>query len=234
MKYEIIQTGSDGNATLVDGCILIDCGVAFKKLEPYERNLQLVLLTHHHGDHFKPGTVSRLAKDRPLLRFGCCEWMVPLLLQSGVKPENIDVYEINGMDYWYGVLLGDHEVSVRPEWLFHNVPNCGYHVRIGNEMLFYATDTGTLDGIEANGYDVYLVEANHTEAELEARAEAKLEAGEFAYETAAAQNHLSQEQAIEWLTQNMGPHSIWVPMHQHKERGQGDGEQDHKGIGIHE
>lgn len=222
MKYEIIQTGSDGNATLVDGSILIDCGVAFKKLEPYERDLHLVLLTHHHGDHFKLGTVSRMAKDRPTLRFGCCEWMVPLLLQCGVRPENIDVYEINGMEYWYGVLCGD-EVSVRPEWLFHNVPNCGYHIRIGSEMLFYATDTGTLDGIEAKGYDLYLVEANHTEAELEARAEAKLEAGEFAYETAAAQNHLSQEQAIEWLTQNMGPHSIWVPMHQHKERGTEDG-----------
>lgn len=216
MKYEIIQSGSDGNATLINGSILIDCGVAFKKIEPYERDLKLVLLTHQHGDHFKPGTVSRLAKDRPTLRWGCCDWMVPFLLQCGVRSDRIDIYAINGMDYYYGEALDD--LSVRPEWLEHNVPNCGYHIHIGGEWLFYATDTGTLDGIEANGYDVYLVEANHTEAELAARAEAKLEAGEFAYETAAAQNHLSYEQTVEWLQENMGPHSIWVPMHQHKER----------------
>ena len=221
MNFEVLQTGSDGNATLIDGTILIDIGVSFRKLEPYESSLRLVLLTHQHGDHFKPSTVSRLAKDRPTLRFGCCEWMVPKLLECGVKPMNIDVYEINGMEYWYGILISDREVSVRPERLEHNVPNCGYHIRIGRESLFYATDTGSLDGIEAKGYDTYLVEANYIEAELEARAEAKLEAGEFAYETAAAENHLSYEKAIEWLQKNMGTNSIWVPMHQHKEKDNG-------------
>ena len=216
MRYEILQTGSDGNATLIDGSILIDCGVPFKKIEPYERNLKLVLLTHQHGDHFKPSTIARLAKDRPMLRFGCCDWMTQNLLDCGVKPTNIDVYEI-GMGYWYGLLLGN-DVRIRPERLAHNVPNCGYHISVGRDKLFYATDTGTLDGIKARGYDLYLVEANHREEELQARAEAKLEAGEFAYETAAAENHLSYEKAIEWLQENMGPSSIWVPMHGHKER----------------
>lgn len=216
MNYEILRTGSDGNCTVINRKIAIDIGVPFKVIEPYLYDLKLVLLTHHHGDHFNPGTVKRLAKTRPQLRWGCCEWMVPFLDSCGVDYRQIDIYEPDGMDYYYGSAVDD--LSVRPEWLEHNVPNCGYHIHIGGEWLFYATDTGTLDGIEANGYDVYLVEANHTEAELAARAEAKLSAGEFAYETAAAQNHLSYEQTVEWLQKNMGPHSIWVPMHQHKER----------------
>lgn len=221
MKYEVLHTGSDGNATVINGKILIDIGVPYKTIEPYARSLKLVLLTHHHGDHFNPGTVKRMAKNRPTLRWGCCEWMVPFLSACGVDYRNIDIYDPDGMDYYYGSAVDD--LAVRPEPLTHNVPNCGYHIRIGDESLFYATDTGSLDGIEAKGYNTYLVEANHREAELEARVNAKMDAGEFAYETAAAKNHLSYEQAVDWLRENMGPHSLWVPMHQHKERGNDDG-----------
>ena len=71
---------------------------------------------------------------------------------------------------------------------------------------------------EAKGYDLYMIEANHTRAELEARLAEKEAAGEYAYERRAAENHLSYEQAVEWLTANMGPNSLWVPMHGHKEK----------------
>ena len=216
MKYEILQTGSDGNATILNWNVLIDCGVPFKKLEPYEQDLRLVLLTHQHHDHFRPSTVARLAKDRPTLRWGCCEWMVPHLTAVGVDIRNIDLYEFNGMDYFY--CIDNSIVTVRPEKLIHNVPNCGYHIKVNREWIFYATDTGNLDGISARGYDLYLVESNHREAELQLRLESKIQAGEFAYEAAAAQNHLSWEKAIDWLQENMGPNSIWIPMHGHKEK----------------
>lgn len=49
MNIEIVQTGSDGNAVIINDNILIDCGVPFKKLEPYAKQLRLVLLTHVHG-----------------------------------------------------------------------------------------------------------------------------------------------------------------------------------------
>ena len=223
MRYKIIQTGSDGNATLIQGKILIDCGVPYKLLQPYVRDLQLVLLTHQHGDHFCKSTVRRLAKERPTLRWGCAEWMVYYALDAGVDIRNIDVMETDGTTYCYGPTLDG--AIIRPVRLNHNVPNCGYHIQIDWDKLFYATDTGSLDGIEAKDYEIYMVEANYTEASLRLREEAKLEAGEFAYETAARENHLSYEQAIEWLQQNMGPRSIWVPMHQHKEmeRGEDDG-----------
>ena len=49
VKYNIISTGSDGNATILEEFVLIDCGVPYKALEPYVPKLKLVLLTHIHS-----------------------------------------------------------------------------------------------------------------------------------------------------------------------------------------
>lgn len=211
MTFDVISTGSKGNAVLIENHILIDCGVLFKALRPHVGALRLVLLTHEHGDHFIASSVYRLHSDRPSLRFGCCEWMVGHLLAAGVSKRSIDVYD-PGREYRYG-----NGLIIRPEALFHNVPNCGYHIHIGGESLFYATDTGTLDGVTAKGYDLYLVEANHTKADIVARAEAKWARGEYAYEFKAAENHLSLEQTEDWLYQNMGPRSQYAFLHGHEE-----------------
>lgn len=58
---------------------------------------------------------------------------------------------------------------------------------------------------------------SNTRAEIEERIVEKQARGEFAYETRAAQNHLSQEQALDWLARNAGPNSMYVFLHQHKE-----------------
>jgi len=220
MTYNILATGSSGNAVVINGEILIDCGVPYKTLEKsgYIKNLKLVLLTHEHRDHFKPATVGRLHREHPALRWGCCEWMVGPLLEAGVAKTNIDLY-VPGERYFY-LTIG----TIKPERLSHDVPNCGYHVTTnvsknpGNYFrIFYATDTSTLDGIEAKDYNLYLIEANHTKAEIEARIAEKQDRGEFAYEVRAARNHLSQEQAEEWLARNAGPSSCYIFLHQHKE-----------------
>ena len=211
MTYEVISTGSKGNAVIINGSILIDCGVPFLRLRAYTRPLKLVLLTHIHGDHFRPRTAAALHRERPALRWGCCEWMVGPLLESGVDRRMIDVLTPGYCFVYRG--LG----TVLPERLAHNVPNCGYHIGMSAETLFYATDTGSLDGVAAKGYDLYLIEANHTRAELEARLEAKRAAGEYAYEWAAAQNHLSREQAEDWIYRNIGPNGRYAFLHQHEQ-----------------
>lgn len=223
MTYDIIATGSSGNAVVINGEILIDCGVSMKKLREsgYIKSLKLVLLTHEHGDHFKADTVRALHKERPALRWGCCEWMVPHLLEAGVGKRVIDVFEVgdghNGYDY-----SKIHSYIV-PVPLVHDVPNCGYRIITGSDYLFYATDTSTLDHIVAKNYGFYLIEANHTRAEIEARIAEKQARGEFAYETGAAQNHLSQEQALDWLARNAGPNSLYVFLHQHRDKEVKDG-----------
>ncbi len=215
IDYNIIASGSSGNATVINGNILIDCGVSLKALKPYIRDLNLVLLTHEHGDHFRPSTVRELHRQRPGLRFGCCEWMVEHLLSAGVKPTAIDVYDEIQNDTCY---IYRPDFSVRPVRLTHNVPNCGYVIVYGGDTLLYATDTGSMDGITEPGLDLYLIEGNHTEAEIEAAIAEKEAAGKFCYEAAAAQNHLSKEKAMDWLSQNMRSNSKFVFMHQHVTR----------------
>ena len=45
----IINSGSDGNAVIIYKTILIDCGVSFKKIRPFLKDLKIVLLTHIHS-----------------------------------------------------------------------------------------------------------------------------------------------------------------------------------------
>lgn len=208
MNYNIISTGSQGNAVVLNDYILIDCGVTFKALTDVYRNLRIVLLTHEHIDHFNKTTIKRLAKERPTLRFGCCKWLVSILLECNVSERNIDVYEA-GKIYDYKAF------KVSPIKLYHNVENCGYRLSIGGEKALYATDTAHMKGITAKDYSLYLIEANYTEEDLEKRIIAKTAAGQYCYELYVADRHLSREQADEFLLSNMGENSSYVYLHGH-------------------
>lgn len=208
MTYNIISTGSKGNAVVIGGFILIDCGVPFSKLREVYRDISIVLLTHIHSDHFNAATVKRLAQERPTLRFGCCEWLEDKLLSCGVECERIDVYDI-GSKYDYGTF------ALKPERLIHNVPNCGYKLYINGERIFYATDTATLEHIHAEGYDLYMVEANY---ELEKTVEVinrKRADGVYSYEKNAIKNHLSKAECDTFLHNNMKENGSFVYMHRH-------------------
>ncbi len=211
LTYNIISTGSQGNAVVLNDYILIDCGVSFKALKDVYKQLHIVLLTHEHSDHINKTTIKQLAKERPTLRFGCCDWLVPILLECNVPKTNIDVYDI-GRVYNYGAFqLG----AIK---LYHNVQNCGYRLYIKGKKAIYATDTAHLDGITAKDYDLYMIEANYTEDDLEERINAKMEAGQYCYELNVAGRHLSHEQASQFLLENMGKHSEYVFLHGHKDK----------------
>ena len=86
-----------------------------------------------HSDHFNFRTVRTLDKERPTLRWGCCDWLVRSLLEAGVDKRRIDVLE-PGKEVVYPEIC-----YLTPEVLAHNVPNCGYHITVmGGESLFYA------------------------------------------------------------------------------------------------
>lgn len=211
MKYNIIATGSNGNAVILNDCILIDCGVSFKALKPYYKKLQLVLLTHIHGDHFNAKTIGKLASERPTLRFGCCRWLVKSLLKAGVKASQIDIYGIE--KHYYYVTTG---FSVCPVYLAHDVENCGYRVFMGDKKAFYATDTVSLSGITAENYDLYLIEANHLTEEIKKRIKRKRGTGEFIYEDRVMLTHLCKEKADEFILANAGENSVYEYLHGHK------------------
>ena len=211
MNYKIISSCSTGNATVIRDIILIDCGVTFKRLEKYYKSLKIVLLTHIHTDHFNRSTIKRLAQERPTLRFACCEWLLKPLLECGVSRKNIDVLKI-GTKYDYKLF------KIAPIKLYHDVPQCGYRVLFKDYKVIYMTDTKTVEGISAKDYDLYLVEANYDEDEIEERIKQKQKDCQYVYEFRAKNSHLSKQQASEFLLKNMGENSEYVFMHEHIER----------------
>ncbi len=211
IPYQVIGTGSTGNAVLLNNHILIDCGVPYRAIAPYAKQIQLVLLTHIHGDHFNATTVRRLAAERPSLRFAGGAWLLRDMVDAGISKRNIDVLECGKM-YGYGI------ASIIPVMLNHDVPNCGYKIHFAGAKVFYATDTNDLNGISARGYDLYLVEANYEEEEIHRRIKEKEIEGAYAYEKSVLHNHLSKEKCDAWIYANAGHTSEYIYLHQHRDR----------------
>ena len=206
MNYKIINSNSEGNGLIIEDTILIDCGITFKSIKDYYKKLEIVLLTHIHKDHFNKSTIKKLALERPTLRFGCCEWLLKELVECGVNKKNIDVYEI-GKIYTYRYF------KVVPINLYHDVPQCGYKLKINENKLIYATDTSKIEHIVAKNYNYYFIEGNYeNEEELHSRA-----VNDF-YESRVKKTHLSKVQATEWLMKNISDNSKYIFMHEHKER----------------
>ena len=210
MNYNIIATGSTGNAVVLNDYMLIDCGVSLRSLSKVKKDLRIVLLTHIHSDHFNKTTIRRLAAERPTLRFACCEWLLPELLACGVAEKNIDLLKV-GQIYNYGAF------RISPIQLYHDAPNCGWRMFFGDEKAIYITDTTTVQGITAKDYDLYLLEANYSEPEIQERIKAKEVLGQYVYEYRVLKTHLSKEECDQWLLENIGENSEYVYIHQHKE-----------------
>lgn len=211
MNYKIISSCSKGNAVILNNTVLIDCGVSFKKLEDDYKNIKIVLLTHIHSDHFNKSTISKLAFERPTLRFACCEWLLEVLLKCGVNKNNIDILEF-GTKYDYKLF------KIVPIKLYHDVPQCGYRLFFEDFKVIYATDTKTLEGITAKNYDLYMIEGNYSEDEIQERIKKKIEEGTFVNEFRTIESHLSKEQATKFLVENMKENSEYIFMHEHVER----------------
>lgn len=209
MNCKIISTGSKGNAVLIEDKILIDCGVPYFKIK--DCKITLILLTHVHGDHFNKSSIKKYAYNHPNCRFACGEWLVSELVSCGVSKSKIDVCEPPG-----GYCYGDYIIN--PVELFHDVPNFGWKIMLPDgKRVFYATDTANLTGVTAKDYDLYLIEANYTDDDLNARIAEKQALGEFIYESRVINTHLSQEQADCFICENAGVNSEYIYLHQHEE-----------------
>lgn len=214
IDYKILSTGSKGNAVIIHDYVLIDCGVAYRLIKPYVYQLKLILMTHIHSDHFRASTIKQIIADRPSIRFGCGKWLAPDLVKAGVPAANIDILEPKVM-YGYGKL------NVIPVPLVHNVPNLGYKLHFSDGKVFYATDTNNLNGITAKNYDLYMIEANYEDDEIQARIDSKKENGEYAYEFNVMKNHLSKAKCDDFIYRNIGSNGKYVYLHIHEDKENG-------------
>lgn len=204
--YNILSSGSHGNAIIYFGNILIDCGVSFSLLKPYLNDIQIVLLTHQHKDHLNMNTIKRLSKEKPSLRFGCGSF-----LSEFVKDiRNVDIFEPGKMyDY--------RAFKISPIILYHDVPNFGYRIFKDGKKAIHATDSYTLEGITAKEYDLYALECNYDEDRIYDVIREKEQRGEYAHQRGSTNSHLSKQQAQKFVLQNAGPNYEFIMLHQSKE-----------------
>lgn len=201
----VIGSGSSGNAIIYNKNILVDCGVSFKALQPYLKEIKIVLLTHKHSDHLNLRTLQKLQSYRPTLRIACCSWLVEELPNL----KNIDVLEIGKMyDY--------RSFKVSPVKAYHDVPNCGWRIFKDDFKIFHITDTAHLEGITARNYDLYAIEHNYCEEKVEkAIREARAE-GKYCHAIGSIQSHLSIQQAQSFIKTNANENSQVLELHKSK------------------
>lgn len=161
-------------------------------------------------DHLKKSCVKQIAYNYPNIKFIIGNFLVADLLLLGVNKKNIITFDTGK---WYDIGI----FKVKMDYLFHDVPNNCLHIEFKNrEKLFYATDTSSIEHVEAKDYNLYLIEANYeTDDELRKKIKEQEEKGEYSYYKRVLYTHLSQLQAINWLDKNKGVNSEYCFIHQH-------------------
>lgn len=199
----VVATGSRGNCVIYHKTIAVDMGVPFSHIKTYMYNLQIVILSHIHQDHFNLSTLKRLAFERPTLRIGCGEWMAEHLEFA----RNVDIFKA-GEIYDYG------SFKISPVKLYHDCETFGFRIYKGDHRTIHITDTCTLEGIEAKNYSLYAIESNYDEETIDQIIEAQKAKGEYSYKAGAANTHLSEQQARDFIYKNRGPHSEVLRLHE--------------------
>lgn len=223
MTCEIISTGGKaGNAVLLNGCLLFDCGIPYSRLQPYITQITTVFLTHVHADHFKVRCLNRLCRNRPLVRFVCSRNLIAdLVSRANVPLDRIILVRPEDPPRKIRDWVSGQDIEISSFHLIHDVENVGYIVKItggdNDGTAMYATDTHHIP-IAAPNLDLYMIEANFTQEDIQRRIAEKTESGAFAYEGRVLQSHMSMETAVEWLQENADPYnSKIVFLHGHKE-----------------
>lgn len=159
MLYDVISSGSKGNACLVISSgevILIDFGISKKRVNDALKNynfafddLKAVFLTHTHSDHASD------AYQTPLEKLYAPQPKIPHV-ESLLSGEHL-------LKAFQEVKIGCFTITALP--LSHDCANTmGYLVQDGKESLIYVTDTGFVpekDFPLMNNCTYYLFESNH-------------------------------------------------------------------------
>lgn len=203
--YNIISTGSQGNAIIYHNQILVDCGIPFSLIKPFLHQISLVAISHKHNDHLNVSTLKKMQSHRPSLRVAVGEYLLPLL--ADIK--NIDIIEI-GKWYNYGAF------SISPIQLYHDVPNFGYRIFKDGHRTLHVTDTAHMQGITAPGYNLYAIEANYDEDRVHQVIASKKAKGEYAHQIGSINSHLSLQQAHDFILKNADPNTSYEVIHLHQ------------------
>lgn len=162
LEYKIINSGSSGNAVKIEN-VLVDCGVAYKKLKQHLYQVDYLLITHKHGDHIKPKTYERIRKEFPNITVITNEEV------SRLVDGNVDyVIDPNSPldlgEYVFTAFKCIHDVMTYGYFWSWTDPATGQV-----KDIIYCTDTHDFRHAPAKKkFDYLFLESNHDERKLNA------------------------------------------------------------------
>ena len=195
MHYEVIASGSKGNAVLIND-VLVDIGIPFSTLKPYLYKVNYIIITHIHTDHLRMATYNQIKKLFPYIKF-IGNWQVAQAVQ-------VDYVANAG----YQVITDDYVFN--PIELVHDVVCYGYWWQTNDGNIIYATDTNNMDNAPSNiPFDYIFLESNHSESKIK---QAKATRG---YDPKiSALRHLSTYKSKEfYYTHRRNAASEWIELH---------------------
>jgi len=173
INVKILASGSKGNCIAIqsgDACVLVDAGVAKTKIEkrlldegirPDEVNA--IFITHAHGDHIKGLPLANKYRIPVYATHG--EWKGISGVDDELRRECETTYGL------YDLILPDG-FEIRPFRVHHDAYEpVGYSITDGETSVSICLDTGKVDQemlVSMAGSDVYIMEANHDPAMVEA------------------------------------------------------------------
>jgi hypothetical protein len=143
------------------------------------------------------------------MKWVCGEWLVEDLVKLDVPKQNIYVVE-DRKTYDLGAF------NLTPIATIHDVRNMSYKVDFKPITVYYATDTNKLDYLECLKHlDYYFVEVNYDEKTLQKHIEESIENHDsnIFYLERVRETHLSKEECMSFLIENMGNNSQFVELH---------------------
>lgn len=167
----IVHTGSKGNCVIIDKKIMIDVGRSYRELEPLLSDMEVIFVTHRHGDHLNPAVINQMTKKMPWKVTGNLYMNEDVLekvkshknLTNLIFPSNHIIDSNTILD----LIIDNKKYNFRTFNLYHDVPNQGFVItnELG-EKLIYATDTSSLQDAPNEKYDYILIEGNYDEDKL--------------------------------------------------------------------
>lgn len=150
MKIKIINSGSNGNSTIVSdstgNCIVLDCGLSYETIVANTNmsKLDFAIVTHTHGDHTK--SLSHFKK----FYIETYTW------------ENVTDGKPIETSHW----------KIMPMELVHNVKCFGFLIysKIDNKTIAYMTDTSMLRKV-SDKTDLIIADTNYDEDIVQSKIE---------------------------------------------------------------
>lgn len=222
--YEIIHSGSSGNFNKITHTDLTgykitfatDFGKPFKHLEKYLYDVDVILVSHVHGDHYQPATYKQIREAFPnIIVIGNDD--VNNRIKADGLPE-LD-YVVNAGD---GIQIGD--VYIRAFENEHGTPEmpvdcCGWILYDGQTNILYSTDMSTT--LHYQQYlnkhnlkvDTILLEANYDPNIVGFIEDLNIHSGYSIFNN-GSERHMSKEE-FDWFCEHFAssPDTKCVPLH---------------------